>query len=162
MRVKGTPPTCRAKILTGSVRIAIMGRVRWLLTLLPPLAVVAAASCGSDNSSAGPGPGGDSGPDTTTGPGPDGGGGDGSGGGTDSPSGGDASCDGASCNVVPPGLLNPDFTTNWNPGILADTATGNPLGPDGLPVRSTICASVPAQTGDATTAIQSALDGCQG
>jgi hypothetical protein len=37
-----------------------------------------------------------------------------------------------------------------------------PLGPDGLPVRSTICASVPTKSGDATTAIQMALDGCAG
>ena len=37
-----------------------------------------------------------------------------------------------------PGLLNPDYTTTWNPGILADTPTGKPLGADGLPVRTTI------------------------
>jgi len=59
-------------------------------------------------------------------------------------------------------LLDPAYTTNWNPGILADVPTGNPLGPDGLPVRTTICASVPAQGGDATQAIQNALNGCTG
>jgi hypothetical protein len=63
---------------------------------------------------------------------------------------------------VPSGLLNPDYTTNWNPGILADTPTGQALGVDGLPVRTTTCKTVPAQSGDATSAIQSALDGCQG
>lgn len=71
-------------------------------------------------------------------------------------------CDGGACNNVPPGLLNPDFTTNWNPGILADTPTGSALGNDGLPVRTTTCASVPAQSGDATSAIQKALMGCIG
>jgi hypothetical protein len=79
----------------------------------------------------------------------------------DVPTLGDASCDGP-CNQVPAGLLDPDYTTTWNPGILSDTATNAPLGNDGLPVRTTVCASVPAQGGDATTAIQSALDGCKG
>ena len=60
------------------------------------------------------------------------------------------------------GLLDPDNTTTWNPGILADTPTGKPLGPDGLPVRTTTCASVPAQSGDATPAIKSALSDCAG
>jgi hypothetical protein len=50
---------------------------------------------------------------------------------------GDASCDGP-CNTIPAGLLDPDYTTNWNPGILADTATNAPLGDDGLPVRTTV------------------------
>ena len=70
-------------------------------------------------------------------------------------------CDGP-CNAPPAGLLDPAYTTTWNPGILADTPTGNPLGPDGLPVRTTTCASVPLQTGDATSAIQGALNGCSG
>src|SRR5262249_40575407 len=75
---------------------------------------------------------------------------------------GPSTCDGGACNVPPPGLLDPDFTTTWNPGILVDTPTGKPLGPDGLPVRADTCANVPAQGGDATSAIQSALDGCAG
>jgi hypothetical protein len=83
-------------------------------------------------------------------------------GGDTSSSGGGNSCDGGPCNTVPAGLLDPAYTTTWNPGILADTPTGAPLGPDGLPVRATICASVAAQAGDATSAIQNALDGCQG
>lgn len=73
-----------------------------------------------------------------------------------------ADCDGGPCNTPPPGLLNPDFTTQWNPGILADTPTGHPLGPDGLPVRSDVCMAVPSMGGDATSAIQGALDGCAG
>ena len=76
--------------------------------------------------------------------------------------GGGQTCDSGACNTVPTGLLNPDYTTAWNPGILADTPTGNPLGDDGLPVRTTTCATVPATKGDATSAIQKALDGCQG
>ena len=93
----------------------------------------------------------------------DGGGSDGSvsDAGADVPTLGDASCDGP-CNAVPSGLLDPDYTTTWNPGILSDTATNAPLGNDGLPVRTTVCATVPAQTGDATAAIQNALDGCKG
>ena len=75
---------------------------------------------------------------------------------------GATSCDGGACNTAPTGLLNPAFTTTWNPGILADTPTGNALGADGLPVRSTTCATVAAQTGDATSAIQTALNGCKG
>jgi hypothetical protein len=71
-------------------------------------------------------------------------------------------CDGGACNQPPPGLLNPDFTTTWNPGILADTPTGKPLGPDNLPVRTTTCMSVAPMSGDATSAIQTALNGCAG
>jgi hypothetical protein len=59
-------------------------------------------------------------------------------------------------------LLNPAYTTTWNPGILADTPTGNPLGPDALPVRTTTCATVPAQSGDVASVLQNALNGCQG
>jgi hypothetical protein len=84
----------------------------------------------------------------------------GAGSGSGSASGG--TCDGGPCNSAPSGLLNPNYTTAWNPGILADTPTGKPLGDDGLPVRMATCVSVPAQSGDATTAIQSALDGCAG
>lgn len=62
----------------------------------------------------------------------------------------------------PTDVLNPDYTTHWNPGILADVPTGAPLGPDRLPVRSASCAIVPAPSGDATAAIQGALDGCSG
>jgi len=71
-------------------------------------------------------------------------------------------CDGGACNQVPPGLLNSAYTTTWNPGILADKPTGQPLGNDNLPVRTTTCASVPVQSGDATSAIQNALNGCMG
>jgi hypothetical protein len=59
-------------------------------------------------------------------------------------------------------LFNPDYVTAWNPGIIADTATGKALGPDGLPVRTDVCASVAVVAGDATSAIQKALDGCAG
>jgi len=55
------------------------------------------------------------------------------------------------------GLLDPDTTTTWNPGILADTATNQPLGADGLPVRTTICHT--AQLSEAAT-LQTILKGC--
>jgi hypothetical protein len=71
-------------------------------------------------------------------------------------------CDGGPCNTAPTGLLDPDYTTKWNPGILADTPTGMPLGTDGLPVRTTTCATVASMKGDATSAIQTALNGCEG
>ena len=82
--------------------------------------------------------------------------------GSGSPDGGGGACDGGPCNAAPAGLLNPDFTTAWNPGILADTPTGASLGADGLPVRTTACAMVAAQSGDATSAIQGALTRCAG
>jgi hypothetical protein len=83
-------------------------------------------------------------------------------GGDSGPAQGGGTCDGGACNAVPSGLLDPAYTTTWNPGILSDTPTGNPLGADGLPVRTTTCATIPVETGDATSAIQSALDGCAG
>ncbi len=114
-----------------------MGKLAWTVGCAALL-----CACGNGNSAT------DAGADATNG--------------TDSaPPDASTSCDGP-CNVVPTGLLNPDYTTTWNPGILADTPTGNPLGPDGLPVRTTTCATVPAQGGNATQAIQSALDGCKG
>ncbi len=99
-------------------------------------------------------------PDSGVGPGSGSGSGPGSGPGSDA--GPSSTCDGGPCNSSPAGLLDPDYTTTWNPGILADTPTGNPLGADGLPVRTTSCASVPVSGGDATAAIQAALDGCEG
>jgi len=55
---------------------------------------------------------------------------------------------GASAN---PGsnLLPADRRTVWNPGI-----------PGGIPNRTTVCATLRAPSGDATAAIQSALDAC--
>jgi hypothetical protein len=60
--------------------------------------------------------------------------------------------------IVPTGLLNPDDTTTWNPGILADTARNQPLGNDGLPVRTTVCRTT--TTSDASK-LQSILDNCE-
>ena len=64
---------------------------------------------------------------------------------------------GQSTITVPPGLLDPDNTTTWNPGILADTAMNQPLGADGLPVRTTLCH---ASTTSEAAKLQSILDGC--
>ena len=55
--------------------------------------------------------------------------------------GGGSSATGTGGASVPTGLLNPDYTTTWNPGILADTQLDMALGADGLPVRTTVCAS---------------------
>lgn len=64
-------------------------------------------------------------------------------------------CGGMPCNEIPDGLLDPRITTRWNPGILADTQLDLPLGPDGIPVRTTVCAT--PMPGDD---LQDALDAC--
>jgi hypothetical protein len=48
-----------------------------------------------------------------------------------------------------------DRTTTWNPGILSDDQANLPLGDDGLPVRTSVCASL--KPGDN---IQAAIDQC--
>ena len=58
--------------------------------------------------------------------------------------------------ATPAGLLNPDITTTWNPGILSDPLNQG-LGDDGLPVRSTICQTV---TPDQAANLQTILNGC--
>ncbi len=81
---------------------------------------------------------------------------DGGGGGSDA--GGNGGRDaGASSDGNFNGLLNPDLTTTWNPGILNDGLTGNPLGSDDLPVRDTVCATVAPS---AASTLQSALNSC--
>jgi hypothetical protein len=52
-------------------------------------------------------------------------------------------------------VLSADRTTRWNPGILADTPLGLPLGSDGLPQRTTVCATL--NPGDD---VQAAINGC--
>jgi hypothetical protein len=54
-----------------------------------------------------------------------------------------------------PSPIAPDRTTAWNPGILADGQLGLPLGTDGLPVRTSVCATV-SPGGN----IQAAIDAC--
>jgi hypothetical protein len=83
----------------------------------------------------------------------------GTGGGPGAGSGGSVGIDGGlgGGSGIPTGLLNPDTTTTWNPGILADAPTGQPLGADGLPVRSTICSTV--QLTDVAN-LQKALNAC--
>jgi len=56
------------------------------------------------------------------------------------------------------GLLNPEYTTTWNPGILADGQLHQALGSDGLPVRSTVCAS-PKPGDDLNAAIKACPEG---
>jgi hypothetical protein len=67
-------------------------------------------------------------------------------------------CDGGPCNIAPAGLLDPAVTTTWNPGILADDQTKMPLGVDGLPVRTTVCAH-PAPGADLNAAIAACPEG---
>jgi len=53
------------------------------------------------------------------------------------------------------GIISPDRTTKWNPGISADDQLGLPLGIDGLPSRTQICATL--NPGDN---IQTAINNC--
>ena len=71
---------------------------------------------------------------------------------------GGAGLGGSSSTTIPTGLLNPSFTTTWNPGILADTQLNLPLGSDGLPVRTTVCAS-PQPGANLNTAISGCPEG---
>jgi hypothetical protein len=57
--------------------------------------------------------------------------------------------------VTPPDLIPADRVTTWDPGITSDDQLGKPLGPDGLPQRSDVCATL-NPGGD----IQSAIDSC--
>jgi hypothetical protein len=80
-------------------------------------------------------------------------------GGTDAGSAGSSSgCDGGACNALPDGLLDPAITTRWNPGILSDDAQQKPLGADGVPVRTTVCAS-PKPGDDLNAAIKACPEG---
>jgi hypothetical protein len=71
---------------------------------------------------------------------------------------GSSSCDGGACNTIPQGLLDPDLTTTWNPGILSDDQQHLPLGGDGLPVRTTVCSS-PKPGDDLNAAIKACPEG---
>jgi hypothetical protein len=85
-----------------------------------------------------------------------GGGGQGGAGGMMTGSGGSAGAGGT--GGVPSGLLDPARTTTWNPGILTDEQMHTPLGADGLPVRTTVCAS-PAPGADLNAAITACPEG---
>jgi len=72
--------------------------------------------------------------------------------------GGTQGCSSAPCNSVPTGLIDPSYTTTWNPGILADKQLNLALGSDGLPVRTTVCAS-PKPGDDLNAAISACPEG---
>ncbi|MBN2576947.1 MAG: hypothetical protein JXP73_20455, partial [Deltaproteobacteria bacterium] len=65
---------------------------------------------------------------------------------------------GGATSTPPAGLLDPDYTTAWHPGILSDGQLNQPLGSDGLPVRTTICAS-PQPGDDLNAAIKACPEG---
>ena len=71
-----------------------------------------------------------------------GGGGDGGGGATSGGNDATGGATGGNGGSIPTDLLDPARTTTWNPGILADGQLDDPLGPDGLPVRTTVCANL--------------------
>lgn len=72
--------------------------------------------------------------------------------------GGGPGCNGTACNATPTGLLDPDRTTTWNPGILTDTQLNLPLDGDGIPSRTTVCAS-PKPGDDLNAAINKCPEG---
>ena len=52
-------------------------------------------------------------------------------------------------------IIDPDRITTWNPGIVEDGQLGLPLGPDDLPTRTMVCATLaPGEN------IQAAIDAC--
>jgi hypothetical protein len=53
--------------------------------------------------------------------------------------------------------ISADRTTTWNPGLLSDPTSAR-LGPDGLPIRNTICATLSSSGADDTNQIQTALN----
>ena len=61
-------------------------------------------------------------------------------------------------SAIASGLLDPDRTTTWNPGILTDNQLHLALGNDGLPVRTTVCAN-PKPGDDLNAAISSCTAG---
>jgi hypothetical protein len=69
---------------------------------------------------------------------------------------GQAGAPGGGSVGIPAGLLDPDITTTWNPGILEDV-TGDALGDDGLPVRTEVCQTVAPNQADE---LQTILNGC--
>ena len=76
-------------------------------------------------------------------PGPDGG-----------PGPSDGGCQSGLCDAGTP-VIPADRVTKWNPGILADSPLGLALGADGLPQRTTLCATV-----NPGGNIQAAIDSC--
>jgi hypothetical protein len=72
--------------------------------------------------------------------------------------GGSQACDGGACNAASTGIIDPNITTAWQPGILADQQLNLPLGADGLPVRITVCAS-PAPGANLNAAIAACPEG---
>jgi hypothetical protein len=59
------------------------------------------------------------------------------------------------CGAPPTHLIAADRITTWNPGILSDDQLGLPLGEDGLPQRTAICATLSPGAD-----IQAAIDAC--
>jgi hypothetical protein len=124
--IRLTPAALLATILLGCA-----GACAGTVSVGGPQSVSNDAGTGTD---AGGGGGGGGGGD---------GGGGGGGGGTDGGGGGGS-------NLVPA-----DRRTAWNPGILADGQLGLPLGADGIPQRTTICATLSPGAD-----IQAAINAC--
>src|SRR5438094_4824304 len=74
---------------------------------------------------------------------------------TDTPPADATSSDVAGETPHPGDVIDPSRVTTWNPGILSDEQLHLPLGADGIPTRTMICAS--PKPGDD---LQAAIDGC--
>ncbi len=59
------------------------------------------------------------------------------------------------CGAPPADFIPADRITTWNPGIRSDDQLGLPLGADGLPQRTAICATLSPNAD-----IQAAIDAC--
>jgi hypothetical protein len=115
--------------------------------------IAGAAGAGGSTQAGGAGPGGTAG--ATSSGGSTGAGGLGAAGSGGTPgTGGTAGASGS----APQGLLDPNITTVWNPGIVADDQLHLSLGADGLPVRTTVCAS-PAPGANLNAAITACPEG---
>ena len=73
-----------------------------------------------------------------------------------------AGCTSDACNSAPSGLLDPSTPRRGTRGSCPTRQQGIRSAPTSLPLRTALCASVPITSGDATSAIQNALNGCEG
>src|SRR6185503_5519899 len=100
------------------------------------------AACGSSDEEAGSGSGGSAGKAGSGASAGAGGGGTSGAGSGGTAGGGTSGAGGSGGATIPTDVIDADRITSWNPGILKDTQLDLPLGADGLPQRTKVCATV--------------------